>query len=206
VNVQLYFDVLLSAISDLNDPKQIHRIAKNDLEAKLSKQAYLQAIDLWERYNTYADTMNNAVYELKPSYSGEEKPEKYIEQIVLLFDRKHELQKQILPDIKGWFASDNEYDRDQLEKVFEYLDGEKELVSETAQQTKGLDEVFFKMEQYQKEYESNRNDVLAHQGLSAVDKREELQRLREKYYEPGTAKYAQQKLKDMEARVMPPTK
>ena len=206
MNVQLYFDVLLSAISDLDDPEEMHRIAKRDLETKLSKQAYLQAIDLWERYNTYSYTMNNVVYELKPSYSGEETPEEYIEQIALMLDRKHELQRQILPDVYNWFESDNEYDRVQLEKVFEHLDGDQEFVSETTLQTKDLDKVFFQMDQYQKEYESIRNDVLAHQGLSPVDKREELQKLREKYYELGTAKYAQQKLKDMEARVMPPTK
>lgn len=197
MNLQLYFDILLSAQSDLDNPEVLFRIVSEGLEDKLQGTALDQALDLWQRYTSYSQVMSNFVQDNKPANQADGISHEYIGQFKLLLDRRTSLQKQMLPDVYSWFEEDNEFDRVHLQKVSEYLElGIQPKVEQEYVKPEPL-EYLSESNPNQLAYDTARDQILHHEGLSMEDKKAQLKELRRQYYEPGTGKYAWQKLKDM---------
>lgn len=191
--IKRFFDYFLAAVHDA-DINYVAGIVSLALEIQLTPEDAEEAFALWNRYLDYQAQLNrNIVVFNKPNVmSNLSLEEVYVLEAV--FKERKQLQHQLLGDVAAsWFADDNAYDAEMLNRFKQSL--LNPFLSNSSQSK--VEEPFMPQPMTtSSEYEDQRRIILAAEGISAIEKSQALASIRRDFF-PERSDYLRQALRDL---------
>ncbi|MCG8534449.1 MAG: hypothetical protein MI808_05075 [Pseudomonadales bacterium] len=196
--IKRFFDYFLAAVHDA-DINYVAGIVSSALETQLAPEDAEEAFALWNRYLDYQAQLNrNIVVFNKPHVmSNLSLEEVYVLETV--FKERKQLQHQLLGDVAAsWFADDNAYDAEMLNRFKQSFLNPALLNPSLLNSSQSKVEEPFMPQPIvtSSEYEDQRRIILAAEGISAIEKSQAIASIRRDFF-PERSDYLRQALKDL---------
>lgn len=191
--IKRFFDYFLAAVHDA-DINYVAGIVSSALETQLTPEDAEEAFALWNRYLDYQAQLNrNIVVFNKPNVMSNLSLEE-VYALETVFKERKQLQHQLLGDVAAsWFADDNAYDAEMLNRFKQSLLNPSLLNSSQSK----VEEPFIPQPMpASSEYENQRRIILAAEGISAIEKSQAIASIRRDFF-PERSDYLRQALKDL---------
>ena len=197
-HIKRFFDYFLAAVHDA-DINYVAGIVSSALETQLAPEDAEEAFALWNRYLDYQAQLNrNIVVFNKPNVmSNLSLEEVYVLETV--FKERKQLQHQLLGDVAAsWFADDNAYDAEMLNRFKQSFLNPALLNPSLLNSSQSKVEEPFMPQPIvtSSEYEDQRRIILAAEGISAIEKSQAIASIRRDFF-PERSDYLRQALRDL---------
>jgi len=188
--LRLFFDFFLAASQD-ESAADMQQLVQQWIQVHLSPRAAAQAVDVWQRYQSYLDAFAQWQQTESLPATASQLTQQDLDRIAAAFQARQQLQQQWLPDVAdSWFADDNTYDQNQLALTRAALasGGQHTGAAKTsAPAWQAADNP---------EYQNQLAQIQQNPGLSTDDRQQLEDQLRHQYFPDRTA-YIHQALRDL---------
>lgn len=197
-HIKRFFDYFLAAVHDA-DINYVAGIVSSALEFQLAPEDAEEAFSLWNRYLDYQAQLNrNIVMFNKPHVMSNLSLEE-VYALERVFKERKQLQYQLLGDVAAsWFADDNAYDAEMLNRFKQSFLNPALLNPSLLNSSQSKVEEPFMPQPIvtSSEYEDQRRIILAAEGISAIEKSQAIASIRRDFF-PERSDYLRQALRDL---------